>query len=40
MGSRGELKLGNLLDGTFRFNEAPMRCRQERCPCEFRWIAQ
>lgn len=30
--------LGNLFDTNFSLNNKPMLCRQESCPCEFRWI--
>jgi MoaA/NifB/PqqE/SkfB family radical SAM enzyme len=36
--SRDKYLLGNILDENFTLRDEPMLCRQETCPCEFRWI--
>lgn len=36
--SREKYLLGNILDDGFKLHDEPMLCRQETCPCEFRWL--
>lgn len=31
-------KLGNIFDENFKMKDEPMLCRQDTCPCEFRWL--
>ena len=38
--SKDKMLLGNIFDENFALNEKPMLCRQETCPCEFRWIVK
>ncbi|MCB4791211.1 MAG: radical SAM protein [Elusimicrobia bacterium] len=38
--SRDKMLLGNIFDENFKLNDSPMLCRQETCPCEFRWIVK
>lgn len=37
--SRDKWLLGNILDDNFALRDEPLTCRQETCPCEFRWLA-
>jgi MoaA/NifB/PqqE/SkfB family radical SAM enzyme len=36
--SMEKIVLGNIFNVNFRMRNEPLMCRQERCPCEFRWI--
>lgn len=36
--SRKKYSLGNLFKADFQLNDKPIVCRQETCPCEFRWL--
>jgi sulfatase maturation enzyme AslB (radical SAM superfamily) len=38
--SREKYLLGNVLDHGFAMKAEPMVCRQETCPCEFRWLVE
>jgi MoaA/NifB/PqqE/SkfB family radical SAM enzyme len=38
--SREKYIVGNMLDKQFKLRRSPMVCRQETCPCEFRWIVK
>ncbi|MCX5778292.1 MAG: SPASM domain-containing protein [Elusimicrobia bacterium] len=38
--SREKYVVGNILDDSFSLRATPMQCRQDTCPCEFKWIVK